>query len=150
MRSLGNLKMDPVIVHGVLLSVSGKGILLRGPSGCGKSELAARMLERGHALVADDAVRLTLNNGLVMGSVLAQFRSLLHIRGRGLMNVREEFGESRVREEHTVDLVVELQAPVSASALDGLGIPRHRIDRQRRPLPELLESLANGTLNGPG
>lgn len=43
-------------MHGVLMDVSGVGILLTGHSGVGKSETAMELIKRGHRLVADDSV----------------------------------------------------------------------------------------------
>ena len=43
-------------IHGGLLSIYGKGVLIRGESGMGKSEIALELIKRGHLLVADDRV----------------------------------------------------------------------------------------------
>ncbi|MGB4627473.1 MAG: HPr(Ser) kinase/phosphatase, partial [Erysipelotrichaceae bacterium] len=43
-------------VHGVLLQVYGRGILITGQSGIGKSEIALELVKKGHVLVADDRV----------------------------------------------------------------------------------------------
>jgi HPr kinase/phosphorylase len=47
-------------IHGTLIDVKGVGVLVRGSSGVGKSECALALVERGHSLVADDYVRVTL------------------------------------------------------------------------------------------
>ena len=44
--------------HGVLLDISGEGVMITGDSGIGKSESAIELIMRGHRLVADDAVEL--------------------------------------------------------------------------------------------
>ena len=43
-------------VHGVLLQVYGRGILITGQSGIGKSEIALELVKKGHVLVADNAL----------------------------------------------------------------------------------------------
>ena len=43
-------------LHGVLLSIYGKGILLTGESGTGKSEIALELIRRGYKLVENDRV----------------------------------------------------------------------------------------------
>ena len=45
-------------LHGVLVDVSGIGVLLLGESGTGKSECALDLVTRGHRLVADDVVEI--------------------------------------------------------------------------------------------
>lgn len=50
-----NKKLAPqTSMHGVLMDVSGVGILLTGHSGIGKSETAMELIKRGHRLVADE------------------------------------------------------------------------------------------------
>lgn len=96
-------------VHGVLVVVHGVGILLTGPSGIGKSECALFLVERGHRLVADDQVELTrMPNATVMGAPLPLLKHHLEIRGLGILNIRDMFGATAVRDNARVDLVVEL------------------------------------------
>jgi CTP:molybdopterin cytidylyltransferase MocA len=47
-------------LHATLVDIKGVGVLLRGASGVGKSECALALIERGHSLVADDFVIVTL------------------------------------------------------------------------------------------
>jgi HPr kinase/phosphorylase len=42
------------LVHGSVVSLAGRGMLILGASGSGKSALALRLIGRGAALVADD------------------------------------------------------------------------------------------------
>ncbi|MDB4975276.1 MAG: HPr kinase/phosphorylase [Myxococcaceae bacterium] len=96
-------------LHGVLVEMYGVGTLLIGPSGIGKSECALFLVERGHRLVADDLVELTrLPNATVLGSPAPLLRHHLEIRGVGILNIRDLFGATSVRDEAHLDLVVEL------------------------------------------
>ncbi len=96
-------------VHGVLVVVHGVGMLLTGPSGIGKSECALFLVERGHRLVADDLVELTrMPNATVNGGPLPLLKHHLEIRGLGILNIRDLFGATAVRDMARVDLVVEL------------------------------------------
>lgn len=98
-------------VHGVLVEVYGVGILLLGPSGIGKSECALFLVERGHRLVADDRVELIRKpDGLVTGKPPALLRYHLEIRGLGILNIRDLFGATAVREDAPLHLVVELHS----------------------------------------
>ena len=96
-------------LHGVLVEVHGVGTLLLGPSGIGKSECALFLVERGHRLVADDMVELTrLPDGAIRGAPAPLLRHHLEIRGVGILNIRDLFGATAVREAAQIDLVVEL------------------------------------------
>jgi len=96
-------------LHGVLVEMYAVGTLLIGPSGIGKSECALFLVERGHRLVADDMVELTrMPSSAVLGSPAPLLRHHLEIRGVGILNIRDLFGATAVRDEAHIDLVVEL------------------------------------------
>lgn len=96
-------------LHGVLVEVHGIGTLLLGPSGIGKSECALFLVQRGHRLVADDRVTLTLlPNQQVVGRPAPLLRHHLEVRGIGILNIRDLFGATVVRDSSPVDLVIEL------------------------------------------
>ncbi|MET0339708.1 MAG: HPr(Ser) kinase/phosphatase [Polyangiales bacterium] len=110
-------------LHGVLVEVYGVGTLLIGPSGIGKSECALFLVERGHRLVADDLVELTrLPGAAVMGAPAPLLRHHLEIRGVGILNIRDLFGATAVRDEARVDLVVELCPWRDDEAYERLGL----------------------------
>ncbi len=94
-------------VHAVAAKILGVGVLLRGPSGCGKSRLAMELLARGHCLIADDAVNLTLESGQVMAHGDADMAGFLAVRGVGVVNVVRSFGESAWCAASPVHLVLE-------------------------------------------
>ncbi|MBP5308676.1 MAG: HPr kinase/phosphorylase, partial [Clostridia bacterium] len=53
---LNRVLTEETMRHGVLMDVSGVGILIEGSAGIGKSEIALELINRGHRLVADDCV----------------------------------------------------------------------------------------------
>ena len=55
---LGVELAERITRHGVLVEVYGEGILIVGDSGVGKSETAVELINRGHRLIADDAVEI--------------------------------------------------------------------------------------------
>ena len=62
------------MLHGVLVDVYGMGVLLIGDSGIGKSECALDLIQRGHRLVADDAVQIRkYPNGSLVGRAADRF-----------------------------------------------------------------------------
>ncbi len=72
-------------IHGTLVSLNGKGILIIGASCSGKSDLALRLImEKGAILVADDRVNLFQNDNRLYGSSPTEIFGKLEIRGVGI------------------------------------------------------------------
>jgi HPr kinase/phosphorylase len=96
-------------IHGVLMDVLGVGILLLGKSGIGKSEAALDLVMRGHRLVADDIVDIRKRSTeSLIGSGADIIRHHMEIRGLGIINIKDLFGISAVRDTKKIELVVEL------------------------------------------
>lgn len=108
--------------HGVLVDVMEVGILLIGASGIGKSECAMDLVLRGHRLVADDMVQIRLLPPFnLMGRGEDLIRYHMEIRGVGILNVRELFGITAIRDEKEVEVVIELVAWEEGADYDRLG-----------------------------
>lgn len=98
-----------MMVHGCLVDVQGIGVLIQGQSGSGKSESVIGLLQKGASLVADDAVRLRLiEDREVVGSAPDVTKSMIEIRGLGILNVAALFGVGSVRLSKRLDLIVNL------------------------------------------
>lgn len=98
-----------MMVHGCLVDVQGIGVLIQGISGAGKSESVIGLLQRGASLVADDAVRLQLiEDRELVGSAPDVTKSMIEIRGLGILNVAALFGVGAVRLSKRLDLIVSL------------------------------------------
>ena len=95
-------------LHGVLLDVLGVGILVTGKSGIGKSETALDLVVRGHRFVADDIIAIRRQGGQLIGRSAGIIGHHMEIRGLGIINVKDLFGVSAVRETKKIELVVEL------------------------------------------
>ncbi len=147
-------------VHGVLVEVHGLGTLLLGPSGIGKSECALFLVERGHRLIADDRVIITeLVTGRVVGRPPPLLRHHLEVRGLGILDIRDLFGATAVRDDKAIDLVVELCPWRDDDDFDRLGledlshailgvtVPKLRIPvRPGRDMAVILEVAARNQL----
>jgi HPr kinase/phosphorylase len=99
-------------LHGVFLEVLGIGVLLKGDAGVGKSELALELITRGHRLVADDVVDLKhVAPEILEGTCPPLIRDFLEVRGLGILNIRFLFGETAVKPQKNLKLIVELVHP---------------------------------------
>lgn len=95
--------------HGVFVDVFGLGVLIMGTSGVGKSEIGLELIERGHRLIADDAVLLRkVGKDVIIGSALNTIQHHMELRGLGFVDVELLFGFGAIREQMRVSLVVEL------------------------------------------
>ncbi len=110
-------------VHGVLVDVLGVGILLLGKSGIGKSECALDLILHGHRLVADDVVQIKKKMpASLVGNAAESLRYHMEIRGLGIINIKELFGVSSIREKKIIDMVLELVEWNPSHEYDRLGI----------------------------
>lgn len=98
------------ILHGVFMEVMGLGVFLMGESGIGKSELALELLSRGHRLIADDACEFfRVSPDALQGRCPDMLCDFLEVRGLGILNIRAMFGETAVRREKALHLIVRLK-----------------------------------------
>ena len=119
-----NVKLAPCIsIHGVLVDIYGEGVLITGESGIGKSEAALELVKRGHRLVTDDVVEIRkVSNDTLVGSAPEMLKHLIELRGIGVVNVKELFGASSVKDTQTIDLVIRLEDWNRDKAYDRLGL----------------------------
>jgi HPr kinase/phosphorylase len=110
-------------IHGVLVDVLGVGVLLLGKSGIGKSECALDLVIRGHRLVADDIIRIKKKMpAALVGQAGEAIQHHMEIRGLGIINVKDLYGVSSIREKKIIHLVLELIEWDPAQEYDRLGI----------------------------
>ena len=124
LHALLDEKLAPTsTLHGVLVDVFGIGLLLLGKSGIGKSECAVELVLRGHRLVADDVVKCEWRPpGMVFGSPADMLRHHVEVRGLGVLNIKDLFGVTAVRERKRVDLVIQLEEWSEKKEYDRLGV----------------------------
>lgn len=108
--------------HGVLLSMNGKGVMIRGESGIGKSEVALELVRRGHQLVADDRVDCYQVHNSIVGRAPKLLEGMLEIRGVGIIDVARMYGANTTLPRANVDVVVELTPWDSNANYDRVGI----------------------------
>ena len=158
-RKLEDLLSPTASIHGVLVDVFGVGVLLIGRSGVGKSEAALDLVLKGHRLVADDVVEVTVRPpDTVWGAATELHQHHMEIRGMGILNITHLFGVAAVRDNKKIEVVVEL-SEVDEGDYDRLGteaqvwpilavdVPLVRIPlRPGRNIASLIEVVARNQI----
>lgn len=115
-------------MHGVLMDVLGVGVLLSGKSGIGKSECALDLVIRGHRLVADDMIFIKKKMpAALVGQSEEAIQHLMEIRGLGIINIKDLYGVSSIREKKIIDMQLELVEWDPDHEYDRLGVDDRRI-----------------------
>lgn len=91
-------------VHATAVATPAGGLLLLGPPGSGKSDLAFRLVEAGHMLVADDQVLLEARDGALLARAPRALAGLIEVRGLGILR-RPHVRSASIR------LALDLAAP---------------------------------------
>ncbi|HEY4582216.1 MAG TPA: HPr(Ser) kinase/phosphatase [Lysobacter sp.] len=106
-------KLAPrITLHGVFMEIYSIGVLITGESGAGKSELALELVTRGHRLVADDAPEFTqIAPDVLDGACPELLQDMLEVRGLGVLNIRQMFGDTAVKRNKYLRLIVHLTQP---------------------------------------
>lgn len=98
------------IVHGVFIEVLGTGVLITGVSSVGKSELALELISRGHRLIADDAPEFTqIGPDILDGRSPGILQGFMEVRGLGVLNIREMFGDNAIKTNKYLRLIIHLE-----------------------------------------
>jgi len=112
-----------IVKHGVLVNVSGMGVLIFGNASIGKSETALELIKRGHVLVADDVVEIKRQSGdVLVGSGEELIRHHMEIRGIGIIDIRNLFGIFSVMDSTKVELLVQLENWAGEKEYERLGL----------------------------
>lgn len=124
--------------HGTLVEVLDLGVLLLGPSGIGKSECALELVHRGHRLIADDVVRIRTSGGGLVGTAPDVIRHYMEIRGIGLLFIPDVYGPEAVRDEASVDLVLQVEEWKEGAQYERVGAERPTRTIAGVEVPELV------------
>ena len=124
------MKLAPrVVLHGVLMDIYGEGVIIMGDSGVGKSETALALIQRGHRLIADDAVEVSLiAHNTLMGSCPSEIQYFTEIRGIGVIDIRRMFGVESVKSNQLIDIILYLEHYDEYKTYDRLGLENQYIE----------------------
>ena len=122
---LDNKLAPNTTIHGVLVDVYGIGVLIKGESSIGKSETALELIQKGHRLVADDAVEIKrIDDGYLVGQSPELLRHFMEIRGIGIIDVRSLYGVGAIKTTKKIDLIVHLEGWNDSKYYDRLGLDK--------------------------
>jgi HPr kinase/phosphorylase len=144
---LHNIFSEKEVIHGVFMEVLGTGVLITGESSIGKSELALALISRGHRLIADDAPEFTrIGPDVIEGRSPTVLKDFMEVRGLGVLNVREMYGDNALKPTKYLRLIVHLQR---LSATEYAQLDRLRGERTLRAIlgmdiPQVLIPVAPG------
>lgn len=134
-------------LHGVFIEVQGFGVLIKGNPAIGKSELALELISRGHRLVADDIIDFfRIAPDRIEGRCPPILQDFLEVRGLGILNIRELFGDNAVKPTKPLDLIVQLEMAevLEPQFLDRLKIKSHYEKVVGVRIPKLFIPVAAG------
>lgn len=142
---LGEELADRITRHGVLVEVSGEGVLIVGDSGVGKSETAVELMKRGHRLIADDAVEIKkVSTKTVIGQAPDNIRHYIEVRGIGIINARQVFGLGSVKLKEKIDMVIRLEPWDSTKVYDRMGLEENYINIMGIRVPATVVPVTPG------
>lgn len=114
------------IFHGNFVSIFSIGVLIIGKSGIGKSETVLGLIERNHKFICDDMVKIkkikSPRGFELVGKPYVDHGPFIEIRGIGIINIAQYYGEGRVIDNQKLQLVIKLQEWRSDYQYDRLGL----------------------------
>lgn len=131
-------------LHACLLELYGMGVLIMGDSGIGKSEISLDLIKRGHRLVADDMVEISLVRGSLIGNCPDVLNGMMEVRGIGVIDVGRMFGINSVKTSSMIDYAISLVPFDKTKPMERLGMRNDHIEilGVKKPMVELPVSAA--------
>ena len=134
-----------ITIHGVLVDIYGIGVLIKGESSIGKSETALELVQRGHRLVADDAVEIKkTDDTVVVGQSPELIRHFMEIRGIGIIDIRSLYGVGAVKNTKKIDMIVYLESWDESNYYDRLGLDKEYEEIMGIPVEKLVVPVKPG------
>jgi HPr kinase/phosphorylase len=131
--------------HGVLMDIHSLGVLILGKSGIGKSECALDLILRGSKLIADDIVEIRkIGISKLIGSGPENIRHLMEIRGVGIVNIKDLFGNASVMDKREIDMLIELSQWDTEKDYDRLGLDQRSYNLMDVEIPYLVIPVSPG------
>jgi HPr kinase/phosphorylase len=131
-------------MHGSMADVYGVGLMFVGRSGIGKSECVLDLIERGHRLVADDAVCIARRGTTLIARGHELQRHHMEIRGIGIIDIRALFGIRAIRQQKRIEVIVQLVDWDAGATYDRTGLDTEDVDILGLTVPKVIVPLVPG------
>jgi len=131
-------------IHGVCLEVFGIGVFIKGKSGIGKSETSLELINRGHRLIADDAVIIKKLDNSLKGTCPELTQHLMEIRGIGILDIKHLFGVGSIKLEQYIELAIELEEWDEKKEYDRIGMDENYIELLGVKVPSVIIPVRPG------
>ncbi len=125
-------------IHACLLDIFNVGVLLIGPSGIGKSEISMDLVKKGHLLVADDMVKISLIRNHLIGRAPESISGMMEVRGIGIVDVSHIFGINSFKSADRINLAIELKPFTKNLKVDRIGMMTDYIDILGVRIPKII------------
>lgn len=135
---------EETIIHGVCMEVFGIGVFIKGKSGIGKSETSLELINRGHRLIADDAVIIKKVENRLKATCPELTQHLMEIRGIGILDIKHLFGVGSIKLEQYIELAIELEDWDEDKEYDRLGMDENYLTILGIRVPTVLIPVKPG------
>lgn len=135
---------EETTIHGVCLEVFGIGVFIKGKSGVGKSETSLELINRGHRLIADDAVIIKKVDNRLKATCPELTQHLMEIRGIGILDIKHLFGVGSIKLEQYIELAIELEEWDETKEYDRIGADEYFIEILDVKVPTVIIPVRPG------
>jgi HPr kinase/phosphorylase len=135
---------DETTVHGVCIEVFGVGVFIKGKSGVGKSETSLELINRGHRLIADDAVIIKKLDNRLKATCPELTQHLMEIRGVGILDIKHLFGVGSIKLEQYIELAIELEEWDEEKEYDRIGMDENFMEILDVKVPSVIIPVKPG------
>lgn len=125
-------------LHACLLEIFSQGVLILGDSGIGKSEVSMELIKKGHQLISDDKVNISLVRDRLIGRAPDIIYGLLEVRGIGIVDVGRIFGINSLKKASRIHLAIELKPYTKNLKVDRIGMLTERIVILGQSIPKII------------
>ncbi len=98
-----------VTVHGVVLEIQGRGILITGASGIGKTTAALQVMSEGYVWIADDRAVIKKNkSGQLIVSGHREIKNYVHTEQMGIVAVDRILNVAQIKAKTALTAVIDV------------------------------------------